>query len=216
MARKGKFAAQSEVNRKRWAAMQAWKRLRILQLKKEGHCNDKAKDQATEESVKRWASGDAFDVERLSITGGDDNDASTDDIEEFDPDYRPPEETPAEESSDGGSTESADSKLAVASPVEDSSPDLIRDTLWVYHHLSNTAIKRGDAPSLGAWNLLEWARQYRSRFFEQMLPKAMAAKAKEGDDDEAHKDNHRSVEEIRKILQQYRDTDVSRSTEAGA
>ncbi len=55
-------------------------------------------------------------------------------------------------------------------------PDLPRDVLWVYEQLENRKARPEDAPSLGAWSLLKWARNYRNRFFEQLLPKALAVK----------------------------------------
>ena len=60
----------------------------------------------------------------------------------------------------------------------ESQPDLVRDTLWVYENLVRKGVEAGDAPSLGAWSLLHWARQNKNRFFEQTLPKAMAIKEK--------------------------------------
>ncbi len=55
-------------------------------------------------------------------------------------------------------------------------PDLVRDTLWVYQNIENRGVKPENAPSLGAWSLLKWARDYRNRFFEQILPKALVNK----------------------------------------
>jgi hypothetical protein len=80
-------------------------------------------------------------------------------------------------------------------------PDLVRDTLWVYGALENRRAKPEDAPSLGAWSLLLWARQYRNRFFEQVLPKAMMNKPPE--DEENIRDENRKIEDIVKILRQY-------------
>jgi len=55
-----------------------------------------------------------------------------------------------------------------------SPPNLARDILWVYQNLVRQNVRSADAPGAGAWALLRWARQYRNRFFEVMLPKAMA------------------------------------------
>ena len=46
---------------------------------------------------------------------------------------------------------------------------------------------------------MQWARQYRNRFFEQVLPKAMAAKASD-DDSEMVKRERKSIAEIERIL----------------
>lgn len=53
-------------------------------------------------------------------------------------------------------------------------PDLTRDVLWVYDHLADRNAKPQDAPTAGAWSLLLWARRYKNRYFEMILPKAMA------------------------------------------
>lgn len=64
-----------------------------------------------------------------------------------------------------------------AMPPEGSAADLGRDGLWVYEHLEDKRAQPKDAPSMGAWSLLKWAREYRSPFFERILPKVMAAKS---------------------------------------
>src|SRR5689334_13727195 len=46
-------------------------------------------------------------------------------------------------------------------------PDLLRDAMWVYENLVNKRATAQDAPSLGAWSLLKWARGNSNRFFEQ-------------------------------------------------
>jgi hypothetical protein len=76
------------------------------------------------------------------------------------------------------------------------SPDLVRDTLWAYENLSNRRATPGDAPSLGAWSLLQWARQYKNRFFEQVLPRAMAAH-----DSNDEQNERTSIAEIERILE---------------
>ncbi len=50
------------------------------------------------------------------------------------------------------------------------------------------------------WSLLKWARDYRNRFFEQMVPKAMAARAKHEESDEQGADTDHGLEEVRKML----------------
>jgi hypothetical protein len=57
-------------------------------------------------------------------------------------------------------------------------PDLVRDTLWTYENLARKGVTPKDAPSLGAWSLLGWARGSQDHFFEKMLPKAMAIEEK--------------------------------------
>ena len=60
--------------------------------------------------------------------------------------------------------------------------DFARDVAWVYEHLADRNVKPQDAPTAGAWSLLTWARRYKNRFFEQVLPKAMLNKPSEADE----------------------------------
>jgi hypothetical protein len=84
-------------------------------------------------------------------------------------------------------------------------PDLIRDTLWAYENLENRWTKPEDAPSLGAWSLLLWARQYRNRFFEQVLPRAMMNKPEEEADIQRYET--RAIADCHRILQQMMQAD---------
>ena len=80
--------------------------------------------------------------------------------------------------------------------------DLFADIRWVYSQLENKRVRRDQAPSAGAWSLLDWARNYRSRFFEQMLPKALA----KGPEDEAGvKREKRRIEEIEAMLERLKE-----------
>ena len=85
---------------------------------------------------------------------------------------------PSDHGQDGSSSTNG-LELVDAGPDDyESQPDLVRDTLWVYENLVRKGVEAEDAPSLGAWSLLSWARQNKNRFFEQTLPKAMAIKEK--------------------------------------
>ncbi|MFA7176718.1 MAG: hypothetical protein WC114_05685 [Smithellaceae bacterium] len=79
-----------------------------------------------------------------------------------------------------------------------SAVDLFGDIRWVYSQLENKRVQPAQAPSAGAWSLLLWARKYQSRFFEQLLPKALA---KSPEDDEGVKREKRRVEEIEAMLE---------------
>jgi hypothetical protein len=48
-------------------------------------------------------------------------------------------------------------------PIGDQRPDLVRDTLWAYEHLADLRTRPIDAPSAGAWVLLQWARRYQDQ-----------------------------------------------------
>lgn len=84
----------------------------------------------------------------------------------------------------------------------DSQPDLARDVLWAYDNLELKSTKPEDAPSVGAWSLLKWAREYRNRFFEQLVPKAMAAKAKESDTGPIENTDP-DLESVKKLLKSF-------------
>jgi hypothetical protein len=81
------------------------------------------------------------------------------------------------------------------------SPDLIRDSLWVYQHLANRNAKPENAPSLGAWSLLQWARQYKNRFFEQVLPRAMLNKPDEEKKEQVRREKSK-IEDIKALLEE--------------
>jgi len=93
-------------------------------------------------------------------------------------------------------------------------PDLVRDTLWTYENLLNRKAKPENAPSLGAWSLLLWARQYRNRFFEQVLPKAMLNKPSE--DEENIRQEKKSIAEITAILEKLRQPSAEEFAELAA
>ena len=99
----------------------------------------------------------------------------------------------------GGSN--ADVELLEINPDNyDNQPDLVRDTLWAYESLCKKGVGAEDAPSLGAWSLLNWARQNRNRFFEVLLPKAMAAKERQAEQRESEVMEDPGIEDIQKIL----------------
>ena len=84
-------------------------------------------------------------------------------------------------------------------------PDLVRDILWVYERLEDKRTKPEDAPSLGSWSMLKWARDYRNRFFEQVLPKALAKKAEAGGTEETAEEAAPGMEEVERMLKQMMD-----------
>jgi hypothetical protein len=54
----------------------------------------------------------------------------------------------------------------------------IRDVSWCYDRLDDPGVTSADAPSLGAWHMLGWAREHRDRFYTNVLPRALVAQAK--------------------------------------
>jgi hypothetical protein len=51
------------------------------------------------------------------------------------------------------------------------------DVLWCYSRIDDPDANTGTAPSVGAWNLLLWAREERDHFYETALPRALTSKA---------------------------------------
>ena len=81
----------------------------------------------------------------------------------------------------------------------DSQPDMSRDILWVYENLARKGVAAKDAPGLGAWGLLQWARKFSNRFFEQVLPKARAVE-KEAEEDINRKEDEEQIDDIHKLI----------------
>jgi hypothetical protein len=87
----------------------------------------------------------------------------------------------------------------VGSGDYDDHPNLSRDVLWVYENLARSDMHAEDAPSLGAWSLLDWARKHRDQFYEKMLPKAMAAKEKQSNEQQTVEDP--GIEDLDKMIE---------------
>jgi hypothetical protein len=84
---------------------------------------------------------------------------------------------PREEAASPGDSEIISEELPAWS--QDEEVCFVRDAMWAYSNLVQPAVQPKDAPSAGAWSLLRWAKQNEDRFFEQMMPKVLAAKHKE-------------------------------------
>ncbi len=94
-----------------------------------------------------------------------------------------------------------DEEVLIERVAPQSGTDLIRDIVWAYENLQNRKATPESAPTLGAWSLLTWARGARNRFFEQVLPKALANKPP--DEEENHRQEKKSIEEVRRILARF-------------
>lgn len=75
---------------------------------------------------------------------------------------------------DDGMAAGRDERSLIVRLSAEAAPDLVRDAFWVYGNLDNKMADPEEAPTLGAWSMLCWARGNRNRFFEHMLPKAIA------------------------------------------
>lgn len=108
---------------------------------------------------------------------------------------------PAEPASQGPAPEAEALDLdGLVERLEGNEPDLARDTLWAYENLENRKARPEDAPSVGAWSLLKWAREYRNRFFEQLVPKAMTARTKRVEEDGLGENGDPGLKEVEKML----------------
>ncbi|MCA9125092.1 MAG: hypothetical protein KDB11_33180 [Planctomycetales bacterium] len=76
--------------------------------------------------------------------------------------------------------------------------DWIRDVRWVYQVFAHPSVELADAPSLGAWGLLGFARQERSKFFG-IVSATLASKAKP-DTDEEQIDSDPGLAELERMI----------------
>jgi len=121
--------------------------------------------------------------------------------EEAKPAEQPPVEIPevVSEVEAEADAEAVEKMLEKMSPV-----DFFADIRWVYSQLANKRVRAEQAPSSGAWKLLEWARKYESRFFEQLLPKALA---KAPDEEVDLKRETRRIEDIEAMISKLSESD---------
>jgi hypothetical protein len=113
----------------------------------------------------------------------------------------PPDTAPAT-AVDSPSTDNTNTDEMIPQSVVDGSPDFVGDILWVYSNLEAKRVTFADAPTPGAWNLLKWAREYRNRFFEQLVPKAIASKQQQESEANPYADDPMSIQQIRNMIAQ--------------
>ena len=75
--------------------------------------------------------------------------------------------------------------------------DYAADVRWVYDNFSNKKLREAQAPSHGAWELLQWARLNKDKFFIQLANKHLATK----DDATASKARREQSGKIRDVLE---------------
>ena len=56
---------------------------------------------------------------------------------------------------------------------ETSSSNFVSDSMWVYSRIGISGVEPHDAPSAGAWALLQWARKNQDTFFEKLMPRSL-------------------------------------------
>ena len=79
------------------------------------------------------------------------------------------------------------------------STNLSRDIEWTYENLAMKGIEAKDAPSLGVWSMLVWARDNPNRFFEQMLPKSKLIE-KHAEEDIGRQEDKAQIADIHKLI----------------
>jgi hypothetical protein len=76
----------------------------------------------------------------------------------------------------------------------------VDDIAWCYANLDHPEVRREDAPSAGAWNLLLWAREARNRFYGSVLPRTFEVHVPfGGEPDDA--DDYFTPDEVAKLRQ---------------
>jgi len=79
--------------------------------------------------------------------------------------------------------------------------NLVRDIVWAQENRLNKSVTKKDAPSLSAWDTLQFARENRNDFYKHLLPRAFVAKEKKkaaADEDESGRDM--SLDEVERLL----------------
>lgn len=72
--------------------------------------------------------------------------------------------------------------------LADAPVDYLGDVVWVYRHMANPLVSLDDAPSMSAWGLLQYARKNKQRYYEVLLPPAIAGHTKAKGGNESAKD----------------------------
>jgi len=110
----------------------------------------------------------------------------------------PPLPPPEELHTDNDEASAED--VADAFPLFDGkSADLKTDVLWCYSNFANRTVRPADAPSAGAWAMLEWARSSRNKFFE-IVVKILQLPSQDDEDRAAITHDRKNVEQIRRVL----------------
>ena len=95
-------------------------------------------------------------------------------------------------------------EVPVHIPGMEGSMDVARDVAWAYEYLNDQKIRADQAPSGGAWSMLEYGRSARHKFLELVTKYDHSAK---DDDDEAQAflddaaDHTKAIEKLMKITE---------------
>ena len=97
------------------------------------------------------------------------------------------------------STDVLDELDELADASDDTELDLAADIQWVYRHLGDRKARPADAPSSGAWHLLQWARANKAKFFDRAMKVLMAKSAPAAESEPQRHVRQRSEEAQRRI-----------------
>jgi hypothetical protein len=89
--------------------------------------------------------------------------------------------------------EPIDEKLLPAGKV---AADVNRDVLWVYENIDRDSVSQCDAPSAGAWSMLQHARRYRVWFYGTAMSCVMQRKRPQSDDDSGDSTDQINIKEL--------------------
>lgn len=81
--------------------------------------------------------------------------------------------------------------------------DMQRDGLWVYQNIGVKNVKPNDAPSPGAWNLLENARRNPDKFYNQLLPKLVKDFDATNEEQDKQNEERKNIDGLQKVIDRF-------------
>ncbi len=86
--------------------------------------------------------------------------------------------------------------------TKDNPANLPRDIIWAYENRTNRQTTPKDAPSCGAWEMLQFARENRNDFIKTLLPKAFAAREKAEEASKVKSSQDLTLVEVERLLKE--------------
>ena len=86
--------------------------------------------------------------------------------------------------------------------IDEDASDIVADAKWVYHHLSHKSAKAEDAPSAGAWSMLQWARHDPKQFFQSVAIKLLHQDTANANEEALVAAEEKSIDQLRARLEQ--------------
>jgi hypothetical protein len=85
-------------------------------------------------------------------------------------------------------------------PGIEGSMDVARDVEWAYEHIGDEKIRADQAPSGGAWSMLEYGRSARHKFLELMTKYDLSAKRDDDESETFQADASDHIDAIQKLM----------------